>query len=112
MHKVPFKPLAFSAMFALSLTAGVGQAKGDMTDGIVLKEVAVAGNNYCHIKYMAFTDSSLKSGDLEFDPSDVVDFYGPCNFNPKSPDEVHKQLAILSDRESNSGGGDSGGGGD
>ncbi len=112
MHKVPFKPLALSAIFALSLTAGVGQAKADMTDGIVLKEVAVAENNYCHIKYMAFTDSSLKSGDLEFDPSDVVDFYGSCNFNPKSPDEVQKQQAWLADRESNSGGGDSGGGSD
>jgi len=112
MHKVPFKPLALSAVFALSLTAGVGQARGDMNDGIVLKDVAVADSNYCHIKYMAFTDSSLKSGDLEFNPSDVVDFYGPCNFNPKSPEEVQKQQARLADRESNSGGGDSGGGSD
>ena len=98
MLKLPIRPLALSATMALSLAVGAGQAKGespDMNSGIVVKEVALESDNYCHIKYMAFTEQSLKAGHPEFNPYDIVDMYGPCNFDPKSPEEIQKQIALL-----------------
>ena len=104
MLKRSIKPMVLSAAFALSLTAG-GQARAeemesvaaisDEANGIVLKQVSDVDSNYCHIKYMAFTERSLKSGELEFNPTDVVDWYGSCAFNPKDPQEVRKQVSFM-----------------
>jgi hypothetical protein len=91
MFKTNLKPLALSAIMAVSLTVGVGQAKADES-GIILKEASANDPSYCHIKYMAFTLESLRGGALEFEPSDVIDLYGPCNFDPKSQQEVKSQL--------------------
>ena len=107
MLKLTVKPLILSAAFALSLTAGPNAAVAeemesasmaggaDFANGIVLKHVAEHDSSYCHIKYMMFTERSLKSGELEFNPSEVVDMYGSCSFNPKGSEEVKKQLAML-----------------
>jgi len=67
----------------------------DLENGIVFKEVSDVDSNYCHIKYMAFTERGLKSGDLEFHPSEVIDRYGSCSFDPKGSEEVKKQLAMI-----------------
>ena len=91
MLKLPSKSLVVSALFALSLTAGASQAIAEQ-DGIVYKQVSSSDSSYCHIKYMAFTAESLRTGALEFEPSDVIDRYGPCNFDPKSQQEVQNQL--------------------
>lgn len=109
MLKLPVKPIILTAAFALSLTAGMSRASAvemnemenvpasfsDAGNGIVLKEVSDVDSKYCHIKYMAFTEHGLKSGDLEFNPTDVIDRYGDCSFNPKETDEVKKQVALM-----------------
>ncbi len=109
MFKNNLKPLAVSAMMVMSLTVAAGHAKADES-GIISKQASSDGT-YCHIKYMALTEEALSSGNVEFDPSDVVDMYGPCSFDPKSPESVKQQLSaktrhggIFSD-----GGGDAGG---
>ncbi|MSP37166.1 MAG: hypothetical protein EXR70_01575 [Deltaproteobacteria bacterium] len=94
MIKNNLKPLALSAMMALSVTVGAGHAKANES-GVISKQ-ANADGTYCHIKYMAFTAESLRNGSLEFEPSDVIDSYGPCDFDPKSQQEVRKQLAASS----------------
>jgi hypothetical protein len=114
MLKLTVKPLILSAAFALSLTGGMNiagaeemEAVGsDLANGIVLKQAADHDSNYCHIKYMAFTERSLKSGDLEFHPTDVIDSYGSCAFNPKGSEEVQKQLSMIN-RGMNDGSNDS-----
>jgi hypothetical protein len=63
--------------------------------GIVYKEASDQDSSYCHIKYMAYTDDSLKRGAPEFNETDVIDMYGPCSFDPTSPEEVRKQLSAL-----------------
>jgi hypothetical protein len=85
------KPLALSAIFAMALA---GRALANDT-GVVFSQASEDGS-YCHMKYMAFTEDSLKSGYLEFDASNIVDKYGPCDFDPKSPEEVRKQVALMS----------------
>jgi hypothetical protein len=111
MFKKNLKPLTLSVMMAVSLTVGAGHAKADES-GIISKQASSDGT-YCHIKYMAFTVESLRSGALEFEPSDVIDRYGPCNFDPKSQQEVKSQLeaarrGLHGDGGNDSSGGDSG----
>lgn len=88
------KSIALAAVLAAGLTAGGSHAVAN-EDGIVYKQAAWEGGNYCHIKYMALTQESLQSGAPEFDPSDIIDMYGPCDFDPKSPAEVRKQVADM-----------------
>ena len=106
MSKTKFKPFAVAAMFALGLSSGVSHVIAS-ENGIVMKQAAESDEGYCHIKYMAFTDQSLRSGNLEFNPSDVVDMYGPCNFDPHSQDEVRKQQAAAQRGQHGDSGGDS-----
>jgi hypothetical protein len=71
-----------------------GQAMAN-ENGILYKPVSSEDANYCHIKYAAYSEQSLRTGNLEFNASDVIDMYGPCNFDPSSPEEVRKQLSQL-----------------
>ena len=95
MRKLSIKPLAVSALFALSLTSAATLAIADETHGVVLRESASETEGYCHIKYMGFTEESLRTGYLEFDSDNIVDRYGDCSFDPSSPEEVRRQLATL-----------------
>lgn len=95
MLKLSIKPLAVSALFAMSLTSAAIPAVADEMPGVVLREPASEMTGYCHIKYMAFTEESLSTGHLEFDSNNIVDRYGDCSFDPSSPEEVRKQLALL-----------------
>ena len=108
MLKTNLKLVAVAAMFGVSLTAGASRSMAG-ENGIVLKEVSASDSNYCHIKYMAFTEQSLKSGNPDFNPYEVIDRYGSCDFDPKNADEVRKQVAFLNrnDAGENSAGGDS-----
>ena len=117
MLKLPVKPIILTAAFALSLTAGMSRASAvemnemenvqasfsDASNGIILKEVSDVDSKYCHIKYMAFTEHGLKSGDLEFNANDVIDRYGDCSFNPKETDEVQKQVSFMGRQLTNDG---------
>jgi hypothetical protein len=90
------KPLGASALlFAMTLTSGAAQAVAQQQGGVVYQQAAYEAPGYCHIKYMAFTSESLQTGQLEFDEDNLVDRYGACNFDPSSPEEVQKQMAIM-----------------
>ena len=95
MVRKNFTSIALTAVLAAGLTAGVNHAVANDA-GIVYKQAASEDANYCHIKYMALTQESLQSGVPEFNPSDVVDMYGPCSFDPSSPEEVRKQVSEMS----------------
>ena len=58
MLKLSIKPLAVSALFAMSLTSAATLAVAQENRGIVLQESAAEAPGYCHIKYMAFTEES------------------------------------------------------
>jgi|SRR5262245_24477796 len=94
MLKLSTKSLAVSAMLALSLTAGANQAMAEES-GIISKEVSSIDSNYCHIKYMAFSQQSLSSSTPVFEPSDVIDRYGSCDFNPNNVEEIRNQVATM-----------------
>lgn len=106
MLKLRMAVFSFIALFILPVTSGVNVARGE-EEGIVLREVATAGQDYCHIKYMAFKEETLSSPEPEFNPGDVVDFYGPCSFNPRSDEEIRKQTADARRALTEDGGNDS-----
>ncbi|MBI4489636.1 MAG: hypothetical protein HY694_11170 [Deltaproteobacteria bacterium] len=83
--------LSFLALFILPVAAGINVARGE--EGIVLREVAGVEQDYCHIKYMAFKLETLGWSQPEFNPDELVDFYGPCSFDPQSAEEIERQLA-------------------
>lgn len=95
MLKLRVTLVSFIAVFALPFMVAVNGVSGE--EGIVLREVAWEGKDYCHIKYMAFNTNTLGYSTPEFDPSDLVDFYGPCSFDPTSKEEIQKQLSQFRD---------------
>jgi hypothetical protein len=91
MLKLMVTMVSFMALFILPITGVVNVARGE--EGIVLREVAGAGQDYCHIKYMAFKVETLNWSEPEFNTDDLVDFYGACGFNPRSKEEIERQIA-------------------
>jgi len=108
MVRKNFTSIALTAVLAAGLTAGVNHAVANDA-GIVYKQAASEDANYCHIKYMELTQESLQSGVPEFNPSDIVDMYGSCDFDPNSPEEVRKQAAAMNRGLHGESGGDSSG---
>jgi hypothetical protein len=107
MFKRSIKPLAFSAFCAVTLASAATQAPAQQHGGIVYQQAAYEAPGYCHIKYMAFTEESLQTGQLEFDQENIIDRYGDCSFDPTSPEEVQRQMSMMNrtlfnDSESNS----------
>lgn len=93
MLKLMITFVSLVALSTLPVTVGVSPAVAE--EGIVLKEVATLGQDYCHIKYEAFKVETLGNPEPEFNPDDIVDFYGSCSFNPRSKEEVQRQMADL-----------------
>src|ERR1051326_6502960 len=66
-------------------------------EGNVSKD-ADASAQYCHLKFPAITEESLFTDrPVLKSPSDgdIIDFYGPCNFNPLGKESVMQQRADL-----------------
>jgi hypothetical protein len=62
-------------------------------DGIISR-VPDASGKYCNLKFPAIKEDTLTSNRPQLkDPSegDIVDFYGPCDYNPLSQEEVQRQ---------------------
>jgi len=74
---------------ALSTSAGSVMA----ADGILEKN-ALPGDTYCQLRFPAIRPSTLASNRPELkreSTGDVIDFYGPCNYDPLGKDEVARQ---------------------
>ena len=88
-----FKVLTSSAILVGVLSGSELPARG--AEGIIYKSAAAA-NNYCHLKFPAIREDTLYSDrPVLKDPrdGDVVDFYGPCDYDPLGKQEVMRQRA-------------------
>jgi len=88
------KVVAFSAILATSLGFGIARARA--VEGVVSKKVvaAVGEGSYCHLKFPAIEPSSLASDHpvlQSADSGDMIDYYGPCDHDPLSKEEIDKQ---------------------
>ena len=68
-------------------------------EGIISK-VPDSSGMYCNLKFPAIKEDTLSSNrPVLKDPSenDIVDFYGPCDYDPLGKDEVQRQKGISSE---------------
>jgi len=105
MFEKNFRSITGSALLAAGLFAITGTAAASDA-GIVYKQASEEAS-YCHIKYLAMTPESLQSGVPEFNPSDVIDMYGPCGFDPQNPEELRRQTQAMNRGLHGESGGDS-----
>ena len=61
-------------------------------DGIIAQDDLTAGS-YCHEKFAPIEGRRLASDDpvLRSTPSDVIDYYGPCDEDPTGKNQVREQ---------------------
>jgi hypothetical protein len=88
-----YKKLMLAALISIGVM-GIDplSVKGD--DGILLK-VQMPGTNYCHLRFPAIREETLSSNRPVLKDSrtgDIVDFYGPCNYDPLGKEAIQAQL--------------------
>ena len=60
----------------------------------VISKVSDPSGSFCHLKFPAIRDDTLFSDrPVLKDPSegDIIDFYGPCNYDPLGRDSILRQ---------------------
>jgi len=65
--------------------------------GVIYKAEAKV-DNYCHLKFPAIREETL-SWDRpvlkDKSDGDIIDFYGPCNYDPLGKEEIQRQRLQL-----------------
>lgn len=79
---------------ALFLTATLGLITSPAwADGVLLK-VRAGQSNYCHLKFPAIQEHTFNWSTpvlKNASSGDIIDFYGPCDYNPAGKAAVHAQ---------------------
>jgi hypothetical protein len=64
-----------------------------------VQQLSATADGYCHLKIPAMRPSTLATGTPELKSSttgDLIDFYGACNSDPKSREQVAMQKKFRS----------------
>lgn len=83
----------FLSALALVGAFGVSTAPVWAKDGILLQVKAEAGN-YCHLKFPAIREETLSWASpvlKDASEGDIIDFYGPCDYDPHGKEAVQAQ---------------------
>ena len=92
MHRHPFRRTSVRGVILAGLLGAFASSQA-AAEGTVQK-LASTADGYCHLKIPAMRPSTLASGapELKSTPTgDVIDFYGPCDYDPKSKAEIAAQ---------------------
>ncbi len=76
----------------LGASLGLGAAPAGAAEGVLLKVEAYPG--YCHMQFPAIVDETLgwdRPVLQDASTTDIVDFYGPCDYDPLGKDEIRAQ---------------------
>jgi hypothetical protein len=91
-----FKKLTLATLFSIGLF-GIDQLPVQaQAEGILLK-VEMPGTNYCHLKFPAIREETLSwnrpvlTDVKDASTGDIIDFYGPCDYNPVGNTAVQAQ---------------------
>jgi len=92
-----------SVLSVLLLTGTLGFSLPAMGDesAILEKLVLIDEANYCNMRFPAIEEQTLSWAHpvlQDARSSDIVDFYGPCDYDVHGKDEVQAQLAEVDDR--------------
>ena len=92
LNKKNVKAVVVGALFAAAFSVGVSQANALENQTPWVKS-AMDDGSYCHLKFPAVRQSTINTDDpqLKIGSGDVVDYYGPCNHDPLSRDELSSQ---------------------
>ena len=63
------------------------------SDGVIYRNPDASGQ-FCHLRFPAIREETLSSGrPMLKDPSegDIIDFYGPCDYDPLGKEEIQRQ---------------------
>jgi hypothetical protein len=63
----------------------------------MISSVPVDGTEYCNLKFPAILEESLSWERPVLDPStgNIVDFYGPCGYDPLGSEEIRVQRRVI-----------------
>ena len=81
---------------ALLLLAALDSSHLPAWGAEAIADKAAVPANYCHLKFPAIRENTLYSDrPVLKDPrdGDIIDFYGPCNYDPLGREEVMRQRA-------------------
>jgi hypothetical protein len=81
---------------------GVFATSQAAAEGTVQK-LASTSDGYCHLKIPAIRPSTLATGTPELKSAttgDVIDFHGPCDYDPKGKSEIAAQKRFRTHRYS------------
>jgi len=81
-------------MLFLTVTLGVLSSSAAWSAQGIISKVPDASGTFCNLKFPAIKEGTLSSNrPVLKDPSenDIIDFYGPCDYDPLGKDEVQRQ---------------------
>jgi hypothetical protein len=90
--KALYSTLFLTGTLVLLYSPSLGAAEG------IISKVADSSGQYCHLKFPAIKVETLSSKrPVLKDPSegDIIDFYGPCDYDPLGKAEVQRQKREL-----------------
>ena len=86
-------------LFLIPLLAGLlGSSLPAWAAESVIYKKALGSGNYCHLKFPAIQKNTLYSDRpvlKDMTEGDIIDFYGPCDYDPLGKEEVMSQRAEL-----------------
>jgi len=85
--------LLCNLLLSSTLFWGVPSAEAEELISIVPTDTTA----YCHLKFPAIREDTLLWEQPILDPhaGNIVDFYGPCDYNPVGSDEIRVQRRVL-----------------
>lgn len=98
--------LTLVALFSIG-GLGMNWPTVEAADGILFK-VQAGNTNYCHLKFPAIREDTLHMDRPVLKGSstgDIIDFYGPCDYDPTGKAAVQSQRIEFRHRWSNAYGG-------
>ena len=86
--------LLSNLLLSSTLFWGVPSVEAEELISIVPADSTAA---YCHLKFPAMREDSLSWQQPVLDPlaGNIVDFYGPCDYDPTGADEIRAQRRVL-----------------
>jgi hypothetical protein len=88
--------LGLKGLIAVIFFAGVFRLSGSFVwaGEVVISKVPDPSGSYCHLKFPAIREDTLFSDRPELKDTsegDIIDFYGPCNYDPLGRDSILRQ---------------------
>jgi len=87
-------------LLVVAMFLGFGTAPIWAKDGVLFRISAEAGA-YCHLKFPAIREDTLSWNSpvlKDATDGDIIDFYGPCDYDPHGKDAIQAQKRSQSQR--------------